>query len=72
MGNTRLLKQLGSQCLLIYKVVAGDGDFLKSDFLLANEFCIIGTVVVAPKTSTDVITTTIMIPLIVWFIFFNQ
>ena len=43
---------------------------LKSDFLYAKEFCIIGTID-APKTSIDVIATTIMIPLIVWFIFIS-
>jgi hypothetical protein len=42
--------------------------FLKSCFLLAKEFCIIGTIVVAPTTSIDVITAAIMIALIVWFI----
>jgi hypothetical protein len=45
--------------------------FLKSDFLLAKEFCIIGTID-APKTSIDVIAATIRIPLIVWFISISQ
>jgi hypothetical protein len=45
---------------------------LESDFLLAKEFCIIGNIVVAPTTSIDVIATTIMMPLIVSFIFFSQ
>ena len=43
-----------------------------ADFLYAKEFCIIGTILAAPKTSIDVIATTIMIPLIVWFIFLSQ
>jgi hypothetical protein len=38
----------------------------------AKEFCIIGTIVVAPRSSIDVIAATIQIPLIVWFIFFSQ
>jgi hypothetical protein len=42
---------------------------LKSGFLLAKEFCIIG-IILAPKTSIDAIAATIRIPLIVWFIFF--
>ena len=45
---------------------------LKSDFLLAKEFCIIGNILVIPTTSIDVITTTRMILLIVWFIFLSQ
>src|ERR671926_914508 len=43
---------------------------LSADRLLAKEFCIIGTIL-APTTSIDVITATIRIPLIVWFIFFS-
>ena len=43
---------------------------LSADRLLAKEFCIIGTIL-APTTSIDVTTAAIMIPLIVWFIFFN-
>jgi hypothetical protein len=46
--------------------------FLKSDFLCAKEFCIIGTkLVAAPTNSIDVITTTIMTPLIVWFTIYS-
>jgi hypothetical protein len=44
---------------------------LKSGFLLAKEFCIIG-IILAPKTSINAIAVTIRIPLIVWFIFFSQ
>ena len=44
---------------------------LSADRLLAKEFCIIGTIL-APTTSIDVITATIRIPLIVWFIFFSN
>ena len=43
---------------------------LSADRLLAKEFCIIGTIL-APMTSIDVTTAAIMIPLIVWFIFFS-
>jgi hypothetical protein len=39
--------------------------------LLAEAFCIIGTIV-APTTSIDAIAATIMIPLNVWFIFLSQ
>jgi hypothetical protein len=41
---------------------------LKSDLLLAKEFCIIGIIVVAPTTSIDIIAIIIRIPLTVWFI----
>ena len=52
----------------VFMFVFGSRSFLKSCFLLAKEFCIIEIILVAPTTSIDVITTTIMMPWIVWFI----
>jgi FtsH-binding integral membrane protein len=66
--------------LFVLSAVASELEVLSAVFvfvfvfvLLAEAFCITGIIVaVAPKTSIDVIATTIMIPLIVWFIFFSQ
>ena len=66
------LEVLSAEFVFVFVFVFGSRSApLKSCFLLAKEFCISG-IVVAPKTSIDVITTTIMMLLIVWFIFFSQ
>ena len=66
------LELLSAEFVFVFMFVFGSRSApLKSCFLLAKEFCIIG-IVVAPKTSIDVIAATIMIPLIVWFIFFSH
>ena len=65
------LEVLSAEFVFVFVFVSRSA-FLKSDFLYAKEFCIIGSIVVAPTTRIDVITATIMIPLIVWFIFFSQ
>ena len=66
------LELLSAEFVFVFVFVFGSRSVpLKSDFLYAKEFCIIGTMV-APTTSIDVIAATIMIPLIVWFIFISQ
>jgi hypothetical protein len=65
------LEVLSAEFVFVFVFVFGSAP-LKSDFLCAKEFCIIGNIVVAPTTSIDVIATTIRKPLIVWFIFLSQ
>jgi hypothetical protein len=57
-----------AQAMFVFMFVSRS--FLKSDFLLAKLFCIIGTILVVPTTSIDVNAITIMIPLVVWFIIY--
>jgi hypothetical protein len=66
------LELLSAKFVFVFVFVFGSRSApLKSDFLCAKLFCIIGNID-APTTSIDVIATTIMILLIVWFIFFSQ
>ena len=67
------LELLSAEFVFVFMFVFGSRSApLNSDFLCAKEFCIIGIILVAPKTSIDIIAATIRIPLIVWFIFFSQ
>ena len=66
------LELLSAEFVFVFMFVFGSRSApLKSDLLLAKEFCITGTIV-APTTSSDAIAATIRIPLIVWFIFLSQ
>jgi hypothetical protein len=67
------LELLSAEFVFVFMFVFGSRyPPLKSDFLYAKEFCIIGNIDVAPTTSMDVIAATIRMPLIVWFVFFSQ